>query len=95
MGKRSNLLHPLYKVTPMNTCGAIYLSENSLHWCKFLGAFAKLRKVTISFVVSGRFICLSAMFTRFPQNGFLWQLVFEYFLKIRRENSSFFKIHQE
>jgi hypothetical protein len=29
------------------------LSENSLRWCKFLGAFPKLRKATVSFVMSG------------------------------------------
>jgi len=29
------------------------LSENSLCWCKILGAFAKLRKATISFVMPG------------------------------------------
>ena len=33
--------------------------------------------------------------TRFPLDGFLWILVFEYFSKICRENSSFIKVGQE
>ena len=61
----------------------------------FLGAFAKLRKATISFVMS---VCLSVRphgTTRLPLDGFLWNLIFEDFSKICRENSSFIKIGQE
>jgi hypothetical protein len=59
---------------------------------QFLGAFTKLRKTTISFVVS---FCLSARphgTTRLPLNGFSGNLIFEYFVKICRENSGFIKI---
>ena len=62
--------------------------------CRFLGAFAKLRKVTVRFVMS---VCLSVCphgKTRFPLDGFLENWIFEYFSKICRENSSFFKISQ-
>jgi hypothetical protein len=58
--------------------------------CRFLGAFAKLRIVTVSFVMS---VCQHGT-TRLPLHGFLWNLTFEYFSKICRENSSFFKISQ-
>jgi hypothetical protein len=51
---------------------------------RFRGAFAKLRKPTPSFVMS---VCLSVFVrplgtTRFPLNGFSWNLIFEYFSKI-------------
>ena len=60
----------------------------------FLGAFAKLRKATNSFVVSA---CPSV---RFEQLGSHWKnfheiLSFDYLSKIWRENSSFIKIWQE
>ena len=53
------------------------------------GAFAKLRKATLSFVVSVR----PRGTTRFPLDGFWWKLIFElfFFPKICRENSSFIK----
>jgi hypothetical protein len=55
-----------------------------------LGAFAKSRIATISFETS---ICLHKIF-RLPLDGFLWNLIFEYFSKICRETSSFVKIWQ-
>ena len=65
----------------------------------FLGAFAILRKATLHFVMS---VCLSLRpsacphgRTRLPLDGFTWNLVFVYFDKIFRENSSFIKIWQE
>jgi hypothetical protein len=59
-----------------------------------LGAFAKLRKVTIGFVISAR------TSVRIEQLGSHWSdfhenLIFEDFSKIRRENSSFIKSWQE
>jgi hypothetical protein len=57
----------------------------------FSGAFEKLRKATISFVMTVR---LSAT-TRLPLETFSRNLVFEYFSKICRENSSFVKMEQE
>ena len=57
----------------------------------FLGAFAKLRKATLSFVMSayphGK--------TRFLLDGFWWNFIFELVSKICREYSSFIKIRQE
>jgi hypothetical protein len=47
----------------------------------FFGAFAKLRKVNITFIMSVR-----------PLDGFSLNLIFEYFLKIYLENSSYIKI---
>jgi hypothetical protein len=57
----------------------------------FLGAFAKLRKATISFVVSVR----SHGTTCLPLDGFSWKFIFEHFSKICRENSIFIKIWEE
>jgi len=57
----------------------------------FLGAFAELRKATVSFVMSMR----PHGANRLPLDGFSWNLTFEYFSKICRENSSFVKIWQE
>ena len=50
-----------------------------------LGLFAKLRKASISFVMS---VCLSV------SKDFSLNFIFEYFSKICRENSSFMKIWQ-
>jgi len=58
----------------------------------FLGAFAKLRKATISFVMTVR----PHRTTRLPLDGsLLLNLIFEYFSKIFRENSSLIKLGQE
>jgi hypothetical protein len=57
----------------------------------FRGAFAELRKATISFVMSVR----PHETTRLPLDRFSWNLTFEYFSKMCRENSSFTKIEQE
>jgi len=61
----------------------------------FLGASLKLRKATISFVMS---VCLSVCphgTTHIPLHEFSWNLIFEDFSKIYRENPSFIKIRQE
>jgi hypothetical protein len=50
-------------------------------WPIFLSAFAKLRKATVSFVMSA---CLSDCrhrTIRLPLDGFSWNLIFEYFFK--------------
>jgi hypothetical protein len=57
----------------------------------FLGAFAKLRKATISFVMS---VYLHGT-SRFPMDGFWWNFIFGRFSKLYRENLSFIKIRQE
>jgi len=60
----------------------------------FLGAFAKLRKASISCVMSVRlFVCPHGT-TRLPLDGFSWIVVFEYFSKNCREDSRFIKIGQ-
>jgi len=54
---------------------------------KLLGAFTKLRKATISFVLS---VCLSPLgIVRLPLDRFSWNLVFENFSKICRGNFEF------
>ena len=58
----------------------------------FLGTFAKLRKATISVVMS---VCPSVHphgVTRLPLEGFSLNVTFEHFSKTCRENSSFIKI---
>jgi len=55
----------------------------------FLGVFAKLQKVTISCSAS---YCPLHGTARLSLDGILWNLVFEYFLKISQENSSFINI---
>jgi hypothetical protein len=64
---------------------------------QFLGAFAKLRKWTIGFVMC---VCVCpSVFphgtTRLPLDGFSWNLICDYFSKICRDNSSFINIGQE
>jgi hypothetical protein len=61
----------------------------------YLGAFAKLRKVAISFFMSVRPSICPHGTTRVSLDGFSWNLIFEYFSKICREKSSFSKIGQE
>jgi hypothetical protein len=60
----------------------------------FLSAFAKLRKATVSVVMSVRLsVCLRGT-TQLPLDGFSWNLIFESFSKIYWENSRFIKIGQ-
>jgi hypothetical protein len=66
-----------------------------LYTSVLLGAFAKLRKATVSFVMLVRLSVCPHETTRLPIYGFSWYLIFEYFSKICRENSSFIKIWQE
>ena len=50
----------------------LYVWRHTVTWTfQILGAFTKLRKATISFVMS----------VRLPLDGFLWNLIFEYFQK--------------
>jgi len=59
--------------------------------CILLGAFAKLRIANIGFVMS---VCLHGI-TRLSLDGFLWNLVFEYYSKVCQESLGFIKIGQE
>jgi len=63
--------------------------------CCFSGAFAKLRKTTISFVMPVRPSDRPQGTTRFPLDGFSWNFTLEHFPKICRENLSFIQIWQE
>jgi hypothetical protein len=56
-----------------------------------LGRFEKLRKATVSFVMS---VCPRAT-TRLPLDPFSWNMIFDYFLKIYPESSKFIKIWLE
>jgi len=56
-----------------------------------LGAFAKLRKATNSFVMSIR----PHGTIQLPPNRFSWNSILEHFSKLCQENSSFIKIEQE
>ena len=61
----------------------------------YLDAFAIWRNATVSFVMS---VCPSARphgTTRLRLDGFSCHLIFEYFSKICRENSSFIEVKQE
>ena len=51
----------------------------------FLGAFAKLRKATISFVMPVRLSVRPHRTTRLPLDGFSWNLIFEDITKIYLE----------
>jgi hypothetical protein len=60
-----------------------------------LDALTKLRKATISFVMS---VCLSVRphgTSRLPLDGFSWNLIFGYFSRVCRGIFSFIKIWQE
>jgi len=65
------------------------LPSNAIY--SLLGGFAKLQKVTISFVMSVRL----HETTQLPLDRFSWNLILQYFLKICHKNSSFIKIWQE
>jgi hypothetical protein len=75
-----------------------FLLFDSNHLCRpplILGAFAKLWKPTIGFVMS---LCPSVCShgtSRLPLNGFSWNLIFECFSKIYPENSSLIKLWQK
>ena len=57
-----------------------------------LGAFAKLRRATVSFVMSVRLSVCPHGTTRLPLDGLSWKSRFMNFSKFCRENSSFNKM---
>jgi len=57
--------------------------------------FVKLRKATISFVVSVRLSFRQHGTTPFQLDGFSWNFTFEDFSKICRENSNFIRAWQD
>ena len=62
-----------------------------LSWVVLSGAFAKWRKVVVSFVMSVRLHGA----TRLPLCVFSWNLMFDYFWNLCRENSNLIKIRPE
>jgi hypothetical protein len=66
--------------------------EVSIFVLTILYASAKFRKVTSSFVISVYLSIRPPRTTRLPLEGFSWNLIFEYFSKICRENSCFIKV---
>ena len=65
-------------------CSCVILKKE-----QFLSEFAKLRKATISFVMSVRLsVCLHGK-TLLPLDGFSWKLTFDYFWKICRKKLKF------
>jgi hypothetical protein len=65
------------------------------HNRQFLDAFTKLRKATISFVMSVRLSVCPHGTSRLLLDESIWKLIFDYFSTICRENSIFIKIGQE
>ena len=63
--------------------------------CAALGAFAKLRKVTFSLIMSVRLSINQLGTTLFSLDGFSWSFTFGYFSKICCQIRIFFKIRQE
>jgi hypothetical protein len=89
-----SLLRSLWsKILSVFRCYSSSASSRNLRG--FVGAFAKLRKATINFVMSVcRSVCAHGT-SRRSLDGFSWNLIFEYFLKICGENSRLIKIWQE
>ena len=87
-----------YYLRHVSVCTSVRLEQLGSHWTDFheilcLKIFlksvkkilAKLRKTTITFVV---YLCVRPLgTTRLPLDGFSWNLIFENFSKICRENS--------
>jgi hypothetical protein len=73
----------LYKsnIADCSSINMIYLTI-VLAECTALGAFEKLRKVTISFIMSVRLSITPHGTTLFPLEGFSRSLIFAYFSKI-------------
>jgi len=77
-----------------NLRGLKVLHPTGLYRDSLLDAFPKLRKMTISFVMS---VCPSVLphgITLLRLDGFSWNMIFEASSRICRENPSFFKIGQ-
>ena len=72
-----------------------FYTGGGAHAVFFLGAFRKLQKATITFVMSVRPSGRPRGTTVLPLDGFSWNFVSEYLSKICRENSSYMKIWQE
>ena len=73
----------------------VYIHVQISHLLPFLGTFAKLRKATVSFVMSVRPSVRPHGTTLLPLDGFWWNLIHMDFSKLCRENSSFIKIREE
>ena len=74
----------------------VFITETECVYCvvqagSLLDVFSKLRKATVSFVMSVRLHGT----TRLPPDGVSWNFKFEYFSKICRENSRLIETCQE
>jgi len=84
-----------------HSCVNIFTKYRYFIWCRsvILGAFAKLRETTVSFVMlvrpSVRPPARSHGTTWLSLDGYPWNLVFWYFSEVCWENSGFIKIWQE
>jgi len=92
----------LLPVSPLLSASALLLDLNlrvTSHWqgeSKCLGAFAKLRKGTLSFVMSVRPYVRLYNLAPPPTGWIIMNVIFEYFSKICwGKNSSLFKIRQQ
>ena len=64
-------------VSDLNVCNNVTLP--------FLGAFAKLRKASVTFIMSGRPSASLNGTTRLPLDGFLWNFIFQFFQNLSKE----------
>ena len=77
-------------------CFGWYLCSLVCYWkFSFLGALAKLRKATVSFIMSVRPSVRLHGTTELPLDGFLWNSIYQNCSKICREYTSFIKMWQE
>ena len=81
--------------TRRGRCCVVNFSCNNQHACiktaTVLGATAKLRIATFSFVMS----IWPHGTSRLPMDGFSWNLIFEYISKVCRKKSCFIKIRHK
>ena len=90
----SHKLHDIRNKQIFNTRRVLRFSLQLLSQI-ILGAFTKLRKVSISFVMSvGPSVCPQEN-NRLPLEGLQWDLIFECFSKNCRENPSLIKFGQK
>ena len=93
------LIYTMFTTCRAHPWGLIW-SDNAtnLRWTHYnvwsiLGAFTKLWKATVSFIMSVS-ACQYAT-TQLPLDRFSWNVTFQYFSKIQKENSIFIKIWWE
>jgi hypothetical protein len=93
VSRGAHIEHEIFALKHLNGLVFIIRIECVLFevWTSILDVFAKLRKTSISFVMSSR----PSGTTRLALQGFSLNSTVSYFSKICRENSGFIKIQQE